>query len=208
MKKTPNPKRLLVEGVNDKHVLWALLQHHQVPESFEVRDKAGYENLRDTLDVELLGSGTQCIGILVDTDTNIINRWTSLRNVLIQSGYENLPTIPDPQGTIIQQLGKPNVGVWLMPNNQLPGMLEDFVQMLVPDEDTLWSRAELAVEQIPVEERLFPAQHEIKAKIHTWLAWQHQPGTPMGQAITNRYLSADTPQALLLIDWLRRLFNT
>ena len=94
-----------------------------------------------------------------------------------------------------------------MPNNQLPGMLEDFVQMLVPDKDKLWQHAVVSVEQIPVEDRLFPAQHEIKAKIHTWLAWQNQPGTPMGQAITNRYLSADTPQALLLIDWLRRLFN-
>ena len=101
MKKPPNSKRLLVEGVNDKHVLWALLRHHQLPENFEVRDKTGYENLRDTLEVELLGSGTQCIGILVDTDTNITNRWTSLRNVLIQAGYENLPVNPDPQGTII-----------------------------------------------------------------------------------------------------------
>jgi hypothetical protein len=66
--------------------------------------------------------------------------------------------------------------------------------------------AELAVQQIPAEERLFPPQHEIKAKVHTWLAWQEEPGMPMGRSITKGRLNVNAPQALVLIDWLRRLF--
>ena len=206
MKKALNPNRLLVEGPNDKHVLYALLEHYKVPDGFEIRDKGGYENLRDTLEVELLGSGTRRIGILVDADENVVDRWNSVRNVLIQSTYQNVPLAPDPQGTIITQANKPAVGVWIMPNNQLPGMLEDFVSLLVPDADVLWNRAVSAVEQIPTEERLFPVQHQTKAQIHTWLAWQAQPGLPMGLAITTRYLRAESPEALPLMDWIRRLF--
>ncbi|MDQ3882101.1 MAG: hypothetical protein M3249_02935, partial [Thermoproteota archaeon] len=46
----------------------------------------------------------------------------------------------------------------------------------------------------------------IKAQLHTWLSWQHEPGTPLGLAITKRYLEADTLHAQRLITWIRRLF--
>lgn len=45
-----------------------------------------------------------------------------------------------------------------------------------------------------------------KANIHTWLSWQEEPGKPMGQAITKRYLDTSAPHAQQLIDWMRRLF--
>ncbi len=45
------------------------------------------------------------------------------------------------------------------------------------------------------------------AEIHTWLAWQEEPGSPLGQAITKRYLDADAPRAQQLMDWVRRLFD-
>lgn len=34
-----------------------------------------------------------------------------------------------------------------------------------------------------------------------------EPGKPLGQAITARYLDADAPHARRLIGWLRQLFN-
>jgi hypothetical protein len=93
-----------------------------------------------------------------------------------------------------------------MPDNQLTGSLEHFAQLLLPDDDRLWVRAVSAVDQIPVEERLFPDGDTLKAQLHTWLAWQREPGRPVGQAINNRYLNADAPQAHRLITWIRRLF--
>jgi hypothetical protein len=45
-----------------------------------------------------------------------------------------------------------------------------------------------------------------KANIHTWLAWQEEPGKPMGQAITAKYLNPKSKQAELFVNWLRALF--
>ncbi len=36
---------LLVEGKDDQHVIWSLLEHYQVPELFVVKDCDGIENL-------------------------------------------------------------------------------------------------------------------------------------------------------------------
>jgi len=54
-------------------------------------------------------------------------------------------------------------------------------------------RARRCVSEIPVEERRFVESYATKALIHTWLAWQDDPGTPLGQAITKRYFDADGP---------------
>ena len=199
-------KVLLVEGKDDEHVFYHLLEYHQVPQCFTIKDKGGIENLLSTLEVELLASELQCLGIVVDADTDIDSRWRALRDLLTRTGYA-MPAQPNADGVVVQQPGKPTVGVWLMPNNQLPGMLEDFVAFLVPPGNALWSHAETCVAQIPATEDRFPEVHRSKARVHTWLAWQRDPGTPLGLAITKRYLNADAAVVRPLLDWLRRLFD-
>ena len=49
--------------------------------------------------------------------------------------------------------------------------------------------------------------HKSKARIHTWLAWQENPGTPMGLAITKKYLSTDPVICEDFIKWMNKLFN-
>ncbi len=63
------------------------------------------------------------------------------------------------------------------------------------------------VKVIIEEDRRFRDVYESKAHIHTWLAWQKEPGKPLGQAITARYLDADAPHAQQLMDWIRKLFD-
>ena len=94
-----------------------------------------------------------------------------------------------------------------MPDNTLPGMLEHSVSFLGADKDPLWGIADGCLDDIPVDQRQFIPEHRIKAHIHTWLAWQQEPGTPFGSAIAKRYLAADAPHARQLIAWIRRLFN-
>ncbi|MFH1466552.1 MAG: DUF3226 domain-containing protein [Pseudomonadota bacterium] len=55
--------------------------------------------------------------------------------------------------------------------------------------------------------RCFRDVHEPKAVLHTWLAWQEEPGTPMGLALTRRYLDPCHPRAVAFAAWLRRLFG-
>ena len=92
-----------------------------------------------------------------------------------------------------------------MPDNGSPGALEDFAAWLVPVEDALWAQAGEAVDAIPFEFRRFPEIRRSKAQIHTWLAWQESPGSPMGQAITKGDLDARAPLAEAFVGWLRRL---
>ena len=197
---------LLVEGKDDEHVFYHLLTYHKIPERFRIKDKNGVSNLLETLEVELQGSELERLGIVVDADTNLASRWQSLRDILSALGYP-MPATPDRNGTIIEQKDWPVVGIWLMPNNTLPGMLEDFMGYLIPSEDRLWKRAVDSVQHIPEEERRFLPAHQSKANIHTWLAWQDDPGTPLGLSITKRYLDANVPLVHQLMNWIRRLFD-
>ena len=54
----------------------------------------------------------------------------------------------------------------------------------------------------------YKSVHKAKARIHTFLAWQEEPGVSMGNAIAKSYLRADSEQAVLFVDWLRRLFGS
>ncbi|WP_317619171.1 DUF3226 domain-containing protein [Laspinema olomoucense] len=97
------------------------------------------------------------------------------------------------------------VGVWVMPNNQLPGMLKDFAAMFIPEDDNLRPKAEDILREVE-EGRLnrYGKIHRAKALIHTWLAWQETPGMPMAQAITARVLQKESAIAQVFAAWLQR----
>ena len=196
---------LLLEGQDDKHVVTNLLFLHQLEARFNIKEKGGIDNLIDTLSVEIRASELKRIGIVVDADTSLTNRWLSLISVLTKSGYMDIPKTPSGIGTIIKQVGKPTVGIWLMPNNLDNGMIEDFTMLLISPQDRLLPLAQAAVETIPPEDRLFPEVHRSKALVHTWLAWQVDPGVPMGAAIIRKFLGSDTPTALAFVTWLNQL---
>jgi hypothetical protein len=198
---------LLVEGPDDQHVVWTLLRHHKVAENFEVRDKGGIDQLLETVPVQLKGSELRRLGIMVDADENLAGRWQSLTVLLGKAGYPELPGVPEGAGTIVEHEGKPKIGIWLMPDNRTSGMIEDFIQFLVPAGDPLIDHARRCVKGIGDSHRRFRPSYLSKAEIHTWLAWQDHPGTPMGQAITRKYLDADCRHAAGFIAWIRRLFG-
>lgn len=201
---------LIVEGPNDKYVFEHLLKHYGIPEGrIEFRIKHGDSNLLDSLRNELRASDLQRVGIVLDADVDLMRRWQSLRSRLIQCGYDDVPRVPSPEGTIITRDDPPPpaVGIWLMPDNTMPGMLEHFVSFLGATGDPLWSIAEDCLNHIPQEHQRFIPNHRIKAHIHTWLAWQEEPGTPFGSAITKRYLNADALPAQQLMAWIRKLFD-
>ena len=56
-------------------------------------------------------------------------------------------------------------------------------------------------------EARFIQDHRAKAEVHTWLAWQAEPGRPLGLALTRRYLDADHALAQRFHDWLVALFE-
>ena len=187
------------------------------PKTISIDQQGGFENLRKNLFLQLKNKALEQVGIIVDADdptnpsVNIRNRWESIKGVLHRFDNVVLPDDPSPDGTIgsLQREDGSTlvVGIWIMPNNQLPGTLEDFIKFLVPaDKTSLWDRAEHSVDDIPPDERLFRPIDQQKAYLATWLAWQKRPGIPLGAAINQRYLDANAPEAHKLIDWIRRLF--
>jgi len=208
----PTRAQLLVEGKNDLHVIWALCKQRQVAKTFsvEIPDEAesgGIEALLKSIPVRLKISGLRALGIVVDANQNLAGRWQAVCARLRQAGYENLPSQPDADGFVITLTNRPKVGVWLMPDNQLPGMLENFVTHLIPRGDPLALKAEACLQEIE-EKGLnhYKPIHQPKAFIHTWLAWQENPGIPMGQAITAHILNHNEPLAMTFVNWLNRLF--
>ena len=93
-----------------------------------------------------------------------------------------------------------------MPDNQTKGILEDFLRFLVPPGSGLFSHVESSVASIPDEERRFSQLAQPKAIIHTWLAWQADPGKPLGTAITAKFLDPHVAQVDVLVAWLKELF--
>lgn len=205
--------QLLVEGTNDRHVVWALCEQHQVPETFSVEipreDNGGVDALLKSIPVRLKISGLRALGIILDADQNLAGRWDAVCDRLRRAGYSELPPNPEPNGSIIEVDQMPRIGIWLMPNNNLPGMLENFVSYLILDGDLLAAKAENVLYQIESEDlNKYSLSHHQKAFIHTWLAWQKTPGQPMGQAITAQVLNQDQPLAHAFTKWLNLLFNS
>ena len=202
--------KLLVEGNDDQHVVWALCQQFDIAETFDVVDSKGVPKLIADIPVRIKQRETQSLGILADADYEGPNsRWKQITEKLKGLDY-SVPNTPTALGTIIPSpaINRPQVGIWLMPNNQDIGMIEDFVRLLVPTDD---KSLQLAKETITtLEERnlqRYIPNHRAKALIHTWLAWQEDPGTPLGQAVTKHYLTTDTDLCQQFANWLKQLFN-
>jgi hypothetical protein len=219
----PRPQRkhanvLHVEGPDDKEVVYQFCNRCGIHnrELFLVEDGLvdgrlrGYEGLRARI-IEELKADRKTIGIVVDADTDLPSRWQSLRDVLVRH-YEmreprqSVPEHLEPGGVIVESKAwwQKRCGVWVMPDNARGGILEDFLLSLIPDSDALLGHARQVVATLP-ETRF--GGHRAKAEVHTWLAWQEEPGTPLGLALTRRYLDADHELAQRFHDWLVALFE-
>lgn len=201
------PSTLLVEGNDDQHVVWAICEKFKITETFDVFDCEGISNLFPQLPIRIK-LREPFLGILIDADADLLLRWKQIQNILTPLGYE-IPEEPDASGSIVKSAtSETTIGIWIMPNNQVPGMLEDFAEILIPANDSAIPFATKAVDEVKREAvAKFSDIHRSKALIHTWLAWQDDPGTPMGLAITKSYLDHNHELCVLFVHWLNRLFN-
>ncbi len=211
---------LLVEGNDDCHVMRNLFEVRGIPDVFVVRipgldareqDKGGVETLLDSLPIRLRAAGLRRLAVVVDADANPAGRWQSIRDRLTHAGVDNVPDSYTTGGTVAELLIPPEprkrlrFGVWIMPDNHSPGMLEDFVAGMIHDGDEMLSRVDAFLEGIPRAERRFSDAHQPKARVHCWLGVSERPGRPMGQAIkADSYLDANHPSVEPFLNWIGR----
>ena len=203
--------RLLVEGSDDKHCVIHLMKRHGInwddPQATHpcVHDCGGIEGLFDSLGVA--AKSYSRLGFIVDANADIQHRWTQAKEALARIDI-TLPQFPSVEGVIVPGIFPDwRVGAWLMPDNQSRGQIEDFLAKLIPSGDPCWDYAQEATNQAMKLGARVSHTDVSKANIHTWLAWQENPGVPFGTALTARYFSVNSPEALRLVHWFRQLFS-
>jgi hypothetical protein len=202
--------RLIFEGPDDKHVVMNLLYNHSHGGSrldgvFQPKEKNGIDNLIETLSEELKATDLGRLGVVLDADTDLARQWGRVTRVLDEHGCRNVPASPIATGTIVETNDDKRIGIWVMPDNQHTGAIEDFVGNLIAEDDNLWPKAQADVNGIEVKDRRFKETYLSKAQIHTWLAWQEQPGTKMGETFRKKYLDPEHPHAQLFVSWIKQL---
>ena len=212
--------QILVEGFSDQKVVQAILNEHERDLAFDViyrKGHEGYPSLRESFETTLTKNlDIRGLGVVADADHDVAGRWRSLADVLRGAGYPGVPDTPDPAGLVLESHSSsmaelPRVGVWLMPDNQSAGMLESFITRMVPAGDVLWDLAERSVDECYDIDPRYPAAgsreaHCPKALIHTWLAWQTEPGKPLWQALLKPSLEPGVDHASFRA-WLGRLWT-
>jgi hypothetical protein len=94
-----------------------------------------------------------------------------------------------------------------MPDNQRDGKLENFLAELIAADDPLIGHAQKATAEARGLGATFSVPDVIKAEVHSWLAWQDEPGKPYGQAMMARYFQHDAAVAARFVAWFRRLYG-
>ncbi|MGB3401295.1 MAG: DUF3226 domain-containing protein [Microcoleaceae cyanobacterium] len=210
-----HPNVLIVEGDQDKRVIPYLMEANGITwgekkEAAVVKIKSygGYQNINtDVISTELKASGLKALGLIVDADEDLNARWDSIRNVCIKS----IPSLPEelPESGLIfhTPLGV-KFGIWVMPDNQTPGMLETFLKYLIPDEsETLWQYVQEVVPIAKNKGAKYIDNHLDKACIYAWLALQNPPGRQLHHAVMEKILDPTHPKAQTFVNWFKTLYN-
>jgi len=210
------PNLLLVESDVEKQIIPHLMENNGVlwsnkPEDSPVwiEPQEGYSNILKpkVISTELQNSGLRSLGIVIDADQDPQARWKELRDACLPS----IPDIPDTlseTGLIHTVADGIRFGVWMMPDNQSRGMLETFLVFLIPDKkEELWIYAQEVVSEAKNRGANFIDNHQDKANIYTWLAWQKPPGQKFRDAITEKILEPSHPRSQNFVTWFKSLYG-
>jgi hypothetical protein len=83
----PVEKVLLVEGPEDFHTICQLLDVHGIHDGVTIESLGGYTEIISDLKTRVKRGDEAHLGIIVDADTDLENRWRSLRDMLVRFEY-------------------------------------------------------------------------------------------------------------------------
>lgn len=224
---------LIVEGQDD------LRTFAEFFDQFVIWERAGKRRFADiktlgtysapilerTLRGVLKASRVSHVGIVVDADQSAGRRWQSVINVLRKIGIGDQRAWapePAPDGFVLDRIPNPEIdppdlrplrlGVWLMPDNQNPGMLETFLGNLVSaTARPLWSRADKWIAAVDIDRQdlagVFKPGHLHKARFHAFLSVTDPPGKQLHEAIRDKVLQIQETTAQRLGAWFLQVFQ-
>ena len=173
------PYHLFVEGKNDLHVVSSLCGLHHVNQNFNIKVCESVENAIGLFRLTLTNpSAYPRIGVVLDADTDVEKRWRQLVDILKSSNKYDC-----------DGLDLPSDGLVLYPLNDYDAVVGIWI---MPNNRFEGMLEDFALNMIPAEDLL---------------AWQDEPGKPIGQAITARILNPDAEEAKAFIGWLNKLYD-
>ncbi|MBX3102495.1 MAG: hypothetical protein KF690_08310 [Bacteroidetes bacterium] len=206
---------LLVEGNSEKHVLYTICEKYEIPEVFDVEVAGNNEKARSKFIAEIAGSKYKKVGVVLDNELDQ-HVWDSFSTGLTRYAefYEEpFPSSPLGEALIIRSNRKnltyDDFGIWMMPDNHSKGTLENFLIQMKTGHDLLLDFSEktlVALEEQKPRIHLYKPVHRNKALVHTYLAWQENPGSPYGLAFKQGAFDLNHHNVKALADWLHRLF--
>jgi hypothetical protein len=204
---------LYVEGITDLHTIVHLLDRHGIALNKEVgpvlvKCAKNDDGVLAMMRTAARASTGRPVGFVIDADGAVIDRWRSVCAHL--TGLtRDLPAAVPAEGFVQNSpANSASVGVWIMPDNRTDaGQLEHLVKTLIPEQDLLAAHSSEATMRAAALGAQFGRQDFEKAVLHTWLAWQREPGLPFGTAIKSHFFRHDSPVAMQFVAWFRRLYS-
>ena len=214
MSSVSKKRRLYVEGKDDEKTIEHLLRRHGINCDAkseihpEIKPITGNSTMLALMREAIKNSRPEPVGFVIDADSPLKSRWDAVRGRLNNVGVADLPKSPPAEGFIGRtEEFKTDVGIWLMPDNQQDGKLETFLLTLVDENDALIGHAETATSTAKELGAEFSKPDTEKAVLHTWLAWQKEPGKPYGLALTHKFFGHDSHAANTFVAWFKRLYD-
>lgn len=207
-------KRLLVEGKKDLRLLPFLMEGNGVDwpngnEPVDIEDLKGKTLAKHDASAYLKEPGLRLLGVILDADDDAGASWRLVKG-WFQEWFTDMPDNIPAEGYISAPNEKGiRLGAWVMPDNQSHGMLETFLKLLVRDQDKeLWAFAKTASDEAKAKYRApFKPVHGDKAWIHTFLAWQDEPGRQLHEAVDHAIFDPESPHSQPFVAWFRNLFE-
>jgi hypothetical protein len=181
------PRLLVGEGQDEVFFFEALLAQLGIAD-VQVEQYGGKSNLGRYLNDFLVRPRSVpvlCLGLTRDADDAVGQTFQSIAGLLAARG------LPHPAGPGQVAAGPPHVGVYLMPDNARPGMLEDLcldaaaADAAMPCVDAYFQCVQQSAGRQP---NAMP-----KARVHAWLASHVEPDKRLGEAAKSSYWPWDSP---------------
>lgn len=225
-KVTDANKVLLVEGNADRDFFKKICEplsfhpdiHVASPNDFDSKSRNGKQSVLARMEIllkEFAGSETgsqKRLAIIVDADYKTENG-LGFEGTVKQfseklSEHEFILDSENSNGFIFKHAdGLSDIGLWVMPNNDNEGMLEDWIKECIhPNEQPIFTHAKSVVDSL--EYPKFKPIHKSKAEVATWLAWQEKPGHGLYWTAhsNNNLLDANSRLYQKLVIWLNRIY--
>lgn len=193
-------KLLIVEGNDDKNFFHALCKHSNVT-NYRIKETEGKSSYGSKISAiwKTYKSSVNSIGVIRDANSDFNRAFQSVQTALRDS---DLPVPCKPLIPAINQNTGLRVNVFIMPNNERQGMLEDLLLQSVYENPAM-----ACVNQYfsCLDEIGFNPRMTSKARIQTYLAAQIKCGISIGVAASRGYWPFIRDDFKDIIDFLNNL---